>query len=101
VRAGEAATFWQRHVDGWRASGLTQKQYGRRHGVSAQSLAQWSCRLKRSATSGAKQALVPIRVIGDTALPMVHLQHGAWRLAVPVGTDPCWLAALIRETAAC
>ncbi|WP_425507962.1 IS66 family insertion sequence element accessory protein TnpA, partial [Tahibacter caeni] len=27
--------FWQHHVEAWRASDLTQEQYGRRHGLSA------------------------------------------------------------------
>lgn len=101
MRTGEAAAFWRRHVDDWRSSGLTQKQYSRNQGISAATLAQWSCRLKRSARSDAKQVLVPVRVIGDALPSMIQLQHGEWRMVVPVGTDPRWLAALMRETAAC
>ena len=102
MQAPKTEAFWRRHVEAWRSSGLTQKQYGAKLGINALTLAHWSHLLKRkSSTPG--QALVPVRVVGNTpTLPAtIELQHGAWRIAVPVGTDPRWLAALIRETSAC
>lgn len=102
MQASKTEAFWHRHVEAWRSSGLTQKQYGAKLGINALTLAHWSHLLKRkSSTPG--QALVPVRVVGNTpTLPAtIELQHDAWRIAVPVGTDPRWLAALIRETSAC
>jgi len=100
VQASKTEAFWHRHVETWRSSGLTQKQYSVKHGINALTLAHWSYLLKRRSSKPA-QALVPVRVIGEAPPMTVELQHGAWRIAVPVGTDPRWLAALIRETSAC
>jgi len=100
VQASKTEAFWRRHVEAWRSSGLTQKQYSAKHGINALTLAHWSYLLKRRSSKPA-QALVPVRVIGEAPPMTVELQHGAWRIAVPVGTDPRWLAALIRETSAC
>lgn len=100
MQASKTEAFWRRHVEAWRSSGLTQKQYSAKHGINALTLAHWSYLLKRRSSKPA-QALVPVRVIGEAPPMMVELQHGAWRIAVPVGTDPRWLAALIRETSAC
>ncbi|WP_257385840.1 IS66 family insertion sequence element accessory protein TnpA, partial [Tahibacter caeni] len=59
--------FWQHHVEAWRASDLTQEQYGRRHGLSATALAKWSSRLQREARAKRRQALVPVHVVGELA----------------------------------
>ena len=93
--------FWQQHVDSWRTSGLTQKQYGKKFGISPSTLAQWSHALKRKASNVSATALVPVRVIGDLPSARVEMQHGAWRIVVPVGTDAQWLSKLMREMAAC
>lgn len=100
MQASKTEAFWRRHVEAWRSSGLTQKQYGAKHGINALTLAHWSYLLKRRSSKPA-QALVPVRVVGEAPPMTVALQHGAWRIAVPVGTDPRWLAALIRETSPC
>lgn len=39
--------FWRQHVLGWRKSGLSQKEYGRRHHINDRSLGYWSGRLNR------------------------------------------------------
>lgn len=100
MQPSKTETFWRCHVDAWRSSGLTQKQYGARHGINALTLAQWSHQLKRKSNTPA-QALVPIRVVGVVPPATIELQHSTWRIVVPVGTDPRWLAALMRETCAC
>ena len=100
MQTSKTEAFWRRHVEAWRSSGLTQKQYSAKHGINALTLAHWSYLLKRKSSRPA-QALVPVRVIGDMPPATIELQQGAWRIAVPVGTDPRWLAALIRETSAC
>lgn len=95
--------FWRQHVDAWRTSGLTQKQYSARHGLSAMTLAKWSSELQRRKRGvSPRQALVPIRVASESASrPPITVERGALRMTVPVGTDPRWLAALLREMAAC
>lgn len=100
MRASKTKAFWRRHVEAWRSSGLAQRQYCAKLGINALTLAHWSYLLKRTARRPG-QALVPVRVFGDMPPATIELQHGAWRIAVRVGTDPCWLAALIRETSTC
>jgi hypothetical protein len=100
MQASKTEAFWRRHVEAWRSSGLTQKQYGVKHSINAVTLAHWSHRLRRKPNVPA-QALVPIRVVGEVSPATIELRRDAWRIVVPVGTDPRWLAALIRETSAC
>lgn len=57
--------FWTRQVKDWRASGLTQAQYCRRHRLMKGTLGYWVSILKRPKMSGA--ALVEVgRVRGKT-----------------------------------
>jgi hypothetical protein len=100
MQPSKTEAFWRRHVEAWRSSGLTQKQYGVKHSINAVTLAHWSHRLQRKPNTSV-QALVPIRVIGEVPAASIELRYGTWRIVVPVGTDPRWLAALMRETAAC
>ena len=44
--------FWTRHVKDWRASGLTQTHYCRRHRLMKGTLGYW--------VSGANPGLIPI-----------------------------------------
>ena len=50
--------FWTRHVRGWRASGLTQAQYCRRHRLLKGTLGYWASTLKKSKATGS--ALVEV-----------------------------------------
>ena len=43
--------FWHSHVEGWRASGLSQTQYCRKHGLTKGTLGYWSWKLKSLATT--------------------------------------------------
>lgn len=40
--------FWIRHVKGWRSSGLSQRDYCRRHHLTKGTLGYWSSKLKQS-----------------------------------------------------
>ena len=50
--------FWMRHVKAWRASGLKQAQYCRRHGLVKGTLGYWASTLNRSRATGS--ALVEV-----------------------------------------
>ena len=50
--------FWTRHVKSWRASGLTQEQYCRRHRLLKGTLGYWASTLGK--TKGAGAALVEV-----------------------------------------
>ncbi len=43
--------FWTRHVEGWRASGLTQRMYCQRHRLRKGTLSYWNSTLKKKKTS--------------------------------------------------
>jgi hypothetical protein len=44
--------FWSRHVRDWRASGLTQVAYCRRHRLAKGTLGYWASTLKKPKASG-------------------------------------------------
>ena len=44
--------FWAQHVKGWRASGLTQEKYCRRHRLLKGTLGYWASTLNRPKASG-------------------------------------------------
>ena len=50
--------FWTRHVKGWRASGLTQAQYCRRHRLLKGTLGYWASTLTKPRANGS--ALVEV-----------------------------------------
>jgi hypothetical protein len=68
--------FWRRHLSAWKRSGLTQREYCKRQGVSEWSFSLWKRRLARSTTSGV--SFVPVTVTGSTTgivgLPGAHRQ---------------------------
>ena len=39
--------LWRGHFEAWRLSGLTQREYCERHGVSLKSFGNWRGQLKR------------------------------------------------------
>ena len=53
--------FWTRHVEGWRASGLTQQMYCRRHRLAKGSLGYWTSTLGRK-----KAAVTELVEVGRT-----------------------------------
>lgn len=44
--------WWRGHVEAWQTSGLSQAEYGRRHGVVACSLARWASKLRSETGNG-------------------------------------------------
>jgi hypothetical protein len=48
---------WQAHLDAWRASGLSQSMYCKKHGLSLSSFGYW---LHRPATGKPSTAVVPV-----------------------------------------
>jgi len=44
--------FWRSHFEVWELSGLTQREYCERHGLSLKSFGNWRAQLKREDTAG-------------------------------------------------
>jgi transposase len=92
-------------VGAWRASGLTQAAFARRHGIHDRRLARWSARLGRP--SAARMRFHPVRVAmaesGSTGGLAIELAGGR-RIRVERGFDGEDLRRvleLLGETAAC
>lgn len=56
--------LWRAHLSAWKRSGLTQREYCKRQGVSEWSFSHWKRRLARSNPSGV--SFVPVTVAGST-----------------------------------
>ena len=73
-RARRSAAEWQAEVAGWRASGVTAREYAKSHGVHAGTLMGWASRLAKSAgpsrRGGAPQSkasrFIPVRVVAPS-----------------------------------
>lgn len=81
--------FWRRHVDAWRASGMSQLQYCRRHRLAKGSLGYWSSTLKRGKTSVSELVLVGrTEVKENKPSPAIELVVGRrYLLRLWAGTD--------------
>lgn len=81
--------FWRRHVEAWRASGMTQVQYSRCHRLSKGSLGYWSSTLKGDKPSRSSVVLVGHTEIKEPkAAPPIELVVGRrYLLRLWAGTD--------------
>ena len=73
----ERGRFWERHLQQWRQSGLSQAQYCRRHHLSAPAFGWWKGRL--SATGG------PAQPSADKKSSFVELTLGERGAPAPAG----------------
>lgn len=89
-------SFWRKLVAEVEA-GASQVEVARRHDVSASALGYWVRRGKHTQPSA---ALLPVRVVDD-ARRRLEIAIGDVRVAVEDGTDPGYVAALIRAIRAC
>jgi hypothetical protein len=82
--------FWSHQVENWRASGLTQREYCRRHRLTKGTLGYWASRLK-----GAKAAGSPLVEVARAEVrqqrpgsPIDLVVEGRYLLRLWPGTDP-------------
>lgn len=105
--------FWQKHLDQWRTSGLTQEAYCRRHDLSYSSFARNRNRIsrERKACNATDVSFIPVRVKpepmaamaveADTSVRVrstsieVRLANGR-SIVVSSGCDEAWLGRVIR-----
>jgi len=91
---------WKQHIEGWQASGLSQAEYCRQHGLNANT---FSGRLShhRSLEKRRQPELIPVQVqpvpvAQDAAAGPVVLSHRQYRLEFPAAVPPRWLAELLQ-----
>jgi len=90
------STRWKNHIEDWQASGLSQAEYCRRHGLNANT---FSGRLRdyKSQELPRPPELIPVQVRPlPTAAGPVVLWHGGLRLEFPAAVSPRWLAELLQ-----
>ncbi len=89
------AGAWSKRVRSFESSGLSQRGWCERHGVSKSSLSYWRRRLAKSPS-----ALVPIVVSSEqtTALSdgALEIEVAGVRLRAREGVDAVWLCAVLR-----
>ena len=94
-------THWQRHVEAWRKSGLSQADYCRQQGLNHKTFSAWA----RSALPIDKNTsldIVSVQVAPsppaatvEASVIMLRFPHGA-QLELSTAVSPRWLAELLR-----
>jgi len=75
------ADFWQRHIEGWRQSSLSQKAYCLQQGLSFASFGYWRTRLNHKTDT--RGPFIPLNFAGASSSVTVFLPTGV-RLEFPV-----------------
>ena len=91
---------WKQHIEDWQASGLSQAEYCRRHGLNANTFSGRLC-LYRSQGLPRPPELIPVQVqplpkAAEAALGPIVLWHRDQRLEFPSAVSPRWLAELLQ-----
>jgi hypothetical protein len=93
--------YWNGHVQQWRNSGLTQKEYCNKEGISLERLGTWKRRLDREGQkqSGALVA-VPSRIVASAlhaASPTLRLVvDERYRVEIPDAFSPVTLEKVLQ-----
>ena len=94
------SALWKKHIEAWQASGLSQAEYCRRHGLNANT---FSGRLHHCRSQGLppQPELIPVQVqplptaAGAVSGPVV-LWHRGQRVEFPAAVSPRFLAELLQ-----
>ncbi len=90
---------WQRHVDDWRASGLSAPAFAARHHLDPRSLYSWSSRLRRSSVSAPLSFLPVLTAASEPSLssaPIEILLSHQRRILIRPGFDPTLLRLVVE-----
>jgi hypothetical protein len=91
--------YWQKHLESWLQSDLTQEAYCTQHGLSPKSFYRWRHKEKDAlAATKSSLTLVPVSISGAAATGSVIRLHSpaGWRIELPAGNAP-WLADVLRH----
>ena len=82
-------TFWAHHIEKWRQSNLSQREYARRHQLPVVRFTYWKNKFHPS-----RKESEFIRVDVESSAPVrIHVRSGTVVECLP-GTDITWLRAL-------
>ena len=91
--------FWERLAREV-STGSTRAQVAARYGVAGSTVGHWVRRLERERSVKPAATLVPVRITGE-ARRRVAIAVGAARVEFEEGTDPAYVAAVVRALASC
>jgi hypothetical protein len=88
------------HISTWQASGLTQADYCRQHGLKAKTFSRWFRLSQASNQPLSSPKLLPVNIMSDVTTPVtgdirLQLRQGH-SLEFPVTVSPIWLAELLQ-----
>ncbi len=97
--------YWEPHVEGLRASGVTVVSYAREHGLSVHALGWWRRKLRAASSNGSLTATARSRSSTFVALRVAEpMTARSANVTITIGSDvrlqlselppPAWLAAL-------
>ena len=97
-------TQWQRHVEDWRESGLSQADYCHQHGLNRKTFSLWTRRDQGEPSMDRDTSLELISVQVSPSVPVATAEASALLLRFPHGAQlelstavpPRWLAELLR-----
>ncbi len=95
------AEYWQKHVEAWQRSGLTQAAYCAEQGIKRKTFYHWRSKSQALGAGGnikaAALTLVPVSV--GLAAPGHRIElhsPGGWRIEL-MNSNPGWLADLLKQ----
>ena len=84
----EKRRYWERHIQSWRASGLSQTEYQRQHKLPQWQFFYWKKKLDRPAPSN-EVSLVPIPLPGARSeAPLSLIVNDRYRIEISEGFQP-------------
>jgi hypothetical protein len=89
--------FWIRHVKAWRASGLSQRSYCRRHRLLKGTLGYWSSKLKRSPAAATELVEVGHAEVKEQrpSSPIELVVQGRYLLRLWPGMEPAHMREVL------
>lgn len=95
----ERIQYWAKHIECWKASGLTQRAYCEREAIACSTL-QWWLRRRRVHSAEAVPHFVPVKVCAARAMergePIEVVLLSGRRLRFTAPRDEIELARLVR-----
>lgn len=89
--------FWQKHLESWARSGLTQVAYCLEHGLSVKTFCRWRSKELAAAAKSPALTLVPVSIGVPAPGNAVQLHSpGGWRIELP-GSNVAWLGTVLRQ----
>jgi hypothetical protein len=83
-KLAEKRQYWERHIQSWLASGLTQTEYQRKHNLSKWQFVYWKKKFERPVSSEVSLVPIPLpQTIPSTPIKLII--NGRYRIEISEG----------------